>query len=234
MELSEHRKSTILIIDDEKVILDLTSIILTNRGYSVLVAQDAIEGLGILEAHRPELVLLDYMMPKMDGLTALKEIKLRFPETYVIMFTGKGSEEIAVELMKAGASDYILKPFNNQDLADRIANVLKVRDVELRNRELLRERETLLQEIESWNKELEARVLEKTEALQKVQAEIVQTEKLATLGYLSAGMAHEIRNPLNSISLFMQLIKTGMEDQEKLEYFDKIFKEIDRIDGIMR
>ncbi len=232
----EMRKNgrNVLIIDDEKVILDLTSIILKNRGYNVYTAADGVAGLGIVETVQPELVLLDYMMPGMDGLTALREIRKCFPDTYVIMFTGKGSEEIAVELMKAGASDYILKPFNNQDLADRIENVLKIRDVELANRELLRERERLLAEIETWNRELEARVQEKTEALQKAQAEIVQSEKLATLGYLSAGMAHEIRNPLNSITLFLQLIKSGIEDSEKLEYIDKIFKEIDRIDGILR
>ena len=136
--------------------------------------------------------------------------------------------------MKAGASDYVLKPFNNQDLAERIDNVLKIRAIELNNRELLKEREKLLDEIAAWNRELEHRVEEKTEELQKAQTEIVQTEKLAALGYLSAGMAHEIRNPLNSISLFVQLLRSGTEDPEKLEYFDKIFKEIDRVDGILR
>lgn len=230
----QGKQATILIIDDEKIILDLTSIILRNRGYNALTAQDAVTGIEMVRSARPDLVLLDYMMPGMDGLTALKEMRKEFPDTYVIMFTGKGSEEIAVELMKAGASDYILKPFNNQDLAERIDNVLKIRAMEIHNRELLVEREKLLDEIAAWNRELERRVQEKTEALEKAQAEIVQTEKLAALGYLSAGMAHEIRNPLNSISLFVQLLKSGMEDQEKLEYCDKIFKEIDRIDGIMR
>lgn len=230
----EKPEITILIIDDEKVILDLTSIILKNRGYNVLTTQSARDGLDLIAKVRPQLVLLDYMMPVMDGLTALKEIKRRFSDTYVVMFTGKGGEEIAVELMKAGASDYILKPFNNQDLAERIENVLKMREIELHNRELLIEREKLLREIEEWNRELEKRVQEKSDALQRAQSEIVQSEKLATLGYLSAGMAHEIRNPLNSIALFSQLIKSGTDDSEHLEYIDKILKEVDRIDGILR
>jgi len=224
----------VLIVDDEKVILDLTAIILKNRGYQVFTALSAEAGLATIEKELPELVLLDYMMPNMDGLTALKEIRRRYPDTYVIMFTGKGSEEIAVELMKAGASDYILKPFNNQDMVERIESVLKLRAVELQNRALLSERERLLAEIADWNRELEARVQEKSVALRRAQAEIVQSEKLATLGYLSAGMAHEIRNPLNSIALFVQLIRSGLEEPERLDYVEKILKEVDRIDGILR
>jgi signal transduction histidine kinase len=230
----KKKKATLLVIDDERVILDLTSIILRNRGYQVLTASDATAGLALVEESRPELVLLDYMMPGMDGLTVLRQIRSAYPDTYVIMFTGKGSEEIAVELMKAGASDYILKPFNNQNLADRIEGVLRVREVELHNRELLTERERLMGEIEGWNRELEARVQEKSEALQRAQVEIVQSEKLATLGYLAAGMAHEIRNPLNSISLFVQLIRSGLEEHEQKEYIEKILNEVDRIDGILR
>jgi signal transduction histidine kinase len=136
--------------------------------------------------------------------------------------------------MKAGAYDYILKPFNNQNLADRIENVLRIREVEISNSALMKDRERLLAEIEDWNRQLEFRVLEKTEALQKIQAENVQAEKLASLGYLSAGVAHEIRNPLNSITLFTQLIKSGIDDAELLEYVEKILKEVDRIDIIVR
>ena len=63
-----------------------------------------------MEKENPQLVLLDYMLPGMDGMRVLRTIRKSFPETYVVMLTGRGSEEIAVELMKAGASDYILKP----------------------------------------------------------------------------------------------------------------------------
>jgi signal transduction histidine kinase len=226
-------ETTVLIVDDEQVIVDLTSIILRNRGYRVLVAPDAMTGLALVEKEHPELVLLDYMMPGMDGLAALREITARYPETYVLMFTGKGSEELAVEIMKAGASDYILKPFKTQDLVERIEHVLKVRGMELRNRQLMEDRQRLMEEVEAWNLELERRVREKSEALNKVQSEVVQVEKLASLGHLAGGLAHEIRNPLNSISLFVQLIKSGLEEPDKLDYIEKIMKEIDRIDNLL-
>ena len=227
-------KETILVVDDERIILELTSMILRSKGYEVLTAESGEEGLRLVEAHHPALVLLDYMMPVMDGLTALKQIREGFPETYVIMFTGKGSEEIAVELMKNGASDYILKPFNNQDLLDRIENVVRLRRIELHNRELLAERERLLREVESWNQELELRVEEKSRELEKVHLDMVQAEKLGALGHLSAGMAHEIRNPLNSISLFGQILQSSLEGEQELSgYAEKILKEVDRIDAIL-
>lgn len=224
----------ILVIDDEESILHLISIILGNRGYSVSLAEDAYKGLQLIGELRPALVLLDYMMPEMDGLETLRKIKLDFPDTYVIMFTGKGSEEIAVELMKSGASDYILKPFSNHNLIERIENVLKIRSMEVKNRELVAEREQLLLQIQAWNHELEERIRRESEALTKAHAEVVQSQKLATLGYLAAGMAHEIRNPLNSISLFTQLLKEGIEDPEKLEYIDKVLNEVDRVDATLR
>lgn len=227
-------KAMVVVIDDDRNILELTSLILSRRGYQVYKAATAREGMEIIAERNPELVLLDYMMPEMDGLTALKEIRARFPATYVLIFTGKGNEEIAVELMKCGASEYILKPFNNKELVDRLDNVLHIREIELHNKALQKEHERLLEEIEIWNQDLQKRVREKTEALQKAQSEIAQSEKLAALGYLSAGMAHEIRNPLNSISLFVQLMRHNITDPEQLDYLGKILKEIDRIDSIIR
>lgn len=228
------KKVPVVIIDDDRNILELTSLILSKNGFQPYVADRAHEGLELISRHVPALVLLDYMMPEMDGLSALQLIKSRFPDTYVVIFTGKGSEEVAVELMKNGASEYILKPFNNRNLVERLGNVLRIREIELHNRELQKQQEHLLLEIEQWNLELQKRVREKSEALQNAQEEIAQSEKLAAMGYLSAGMAHEIRNPLNSISLFVQLMRQTTFEPEQLEYQAKVLKEVDRIDSIIR
>ncbi|MDD2366952.1 MAG: response regulator [Desulfuromonadaceae bacterium] len=229
-----EKKVSVVVIDDDKNILELTSLILSKQGFRIYAAESANSGFELIIRHSPELVLLDYMLPDMDGLTALQQIKIRFPDTYVVMLTGRGSEEVAVELMKNGASEYILKPFNNRNLAERLNNVLRIREIELHNRQLQKQQEELLSEIEQWNLELQRRVREKSEALQTAQKEILQSEKLAALGYLSAGMAHEIRNPLNSISLFIQLMRQTTDEPDQLDYQSKVLKEVERIDSIIR
>ena len=224
----------LLVVDDERMILELTSMVLTNRGFDVSVVDNALDAYEMIEREQPALVLLDYMMPKVNGLDALKVIRERFPETYVIMFTGKGSEEVAVELMKSGASDYVLKPFSNAKLVERIENVLRIRSIEIHNKALIQEKERLLDEIESWNRTLEERVEQKTVELEMAHHEVLLTEKLAALGHLSAGMAHEIRNPLNSISLFAQVMSSGLDAEPEMKsYAEKIFNEVERIDAIL-
>lgn len=224
----------ILIVDDDRVILELASIILRSDGFSVRTAGDGILALNLLAEESFDLVLLDFMMPGKDGLEVLKEIKDNFPDIAVIIFTGMGSENIAVTAMKAGAADYIIKPFRNHDLLERTATVLRSRRLELQNRELLAEREHHLQEIKQWNMELERRVAEKSQELEEAHAEIIQVEKLATLGHLAAGLTHEIRNPLNSINLFAQILKNDHADSpQSVEFLDRIQSEIDRIDKLL-
>lgn len=236
MSISQSRFAgeKVLLVDDEEVILELTALLLRKRGFEVLLARNGKECVEVVAEQQPALVLLDYMMPVMNGLDALKQVKANNPDTYVIMFTGKGSEEVAVELMKSGASDYLQKPFSNKNLQERIDSILALRAVELENRRLLHEREFLQREIEEWNRELEERVLVKSRELELAQKEIIQAEKFATLGHIAAGLAHEIRNPLNSINLFAQILQTAPElDQENLNYVGKISQEVERIDNIL-
>ncbi|MEA3363270.1 MAG: response regulator [Thermodesulfobacteriota bacterium] len=224
----------ILIVDDDEVIVELSGLLLKKRGFIVLTAHNGEQCLQMVAEHQPALVLLDYMMPVMSGLDALKQIRSQYPDTYVVMSSGKGNEEVAVELMRAGAADYLRKPFATGSLHKRIDAVLSIRQVEIENRELLKEREILQDEIEQWNSKLEQRVREKSFELERAHKEIVQSEKLAALGHLSAGMAHEIRNPLNSINLFAQILLSaeGLDNENKC-YAHKITEEVERIDEIL-
>ena len=224
----------IVVIDGDSATLELLSVVLTRHGYHVATSRTVSDAITILDAIRPEIVLMEYILPDMDGMVALRLLRDQYPDAAVVMLAAKGNEEIAVRLIKAGASEYLIKPFTKRTILKRIEAVLRMRSVEQSNKRLQAEREQLLREIESWNRDLQERVQERGEALQRAQAEIAQTEKLAALGYLAAGMAHEIRNPLNSIALFIQLLKQGDVDDEQNEYLDKTLKEVDRIDGIIR
>jgi UDP-3-O-[3-hydroxymyristoyl] N-acetylglucosamine deacetylase len=103
---------TVLIIDDEKAILDSLSSILQDEGFKVFKAIDGNEGLSLFEKERPEVVLLDVWMPGMDGLQVLKRIKKKNKGAIVIVISGHGTISTAVEAVKRGAYDFLEKPLS--------------------------------------------------------------------------------------------------------------------------
>jgi two-component system, NtrC family, response regulator HydG len=107
---------TILIVDDEPYNLDLLEQELTDRGFAVERARSGAEALQKNEALRPDLVLLDYMMPGMHGLEVLREIRAGESDVPVVVMTAHGSIEVAVEAMKLGAYDYLTKPTKIEEL----------------------------------------------------------------------------------------------------------------------
>jgi DNA-binding NtrC family response regulator len=115
----------ILIVDDEPFNLDLLEQELVDRGYVIERARDGVEALRINERARPDVVLLDYMMPGMNGLDVLKEIRGGESEVPVVMMTAHGSIEVAVQAMKLGAYDFVLKPFEPEHIALSIQKALE-------------------------------------------------------------------------------------------------------------
>ena len=124
----DPNKKTILVVDDEKPIIDILVYNLKKEGYNTLEATDGEMGLNIAIEQRPDLILLDVMLPKMDGLTVCKRVK----QTYnvpILMISAKDEEIDKIVGLELGADDYITKPFSVRELMARVkANLRKVDD----------------------------------------------------------------------------------------------------------
>jgi len=110
----------VLLVDDEKDFVEMLSLRLNEVEEKVTVAYSGKECLETLKKKEIDVVILDIKMPGMDGMETLREIKKRFPLVEVIMLTGHGSTETAVEGMKMGAFDYLMKPADFDDLTAKM------------------------------------------------------------------------------------------------------------------
>lgn len=118
---------TILVVDDEQDLLDLIEYNLKKEGYRVLKAENGVEALEVAKDQKPDLVLLDIMMPKMDGLEVCRRMRSdgKLHHIPVIFLTARGDEKTEVEGLDLGADDYISKPISTTKLISRIKAVLR-------------------------------------------------------------------------------------------------------------
>ena len=114
----------ILVVDDEPLYVRLLEINLLTEGYEVITAGDGLEALDLISSKSPDLVLLDLMMPKLDGVTTCERIR-QFSNIPIIMVTAKGEEQERVKGLNVGADDYIVKPFSATEVLARVRAVLR-------------------------------------------------------------------------------------------------------------
>jgi two-component system alkaline phosphatase synthesis response regulator PhoP len=114
----------VLLVDDEKSILDLVTAYLEPEGYEIRTATDGLAGLKLARAFKPDVVVLDIMLPEMDGIELLSQLR-RESEAYVIMLTAKTEETDKVIGLSVGADDYVTKPFSPRELVARIKAALR-------------------------------------------------------------------------------------------------------------
>jgi signal transduction histidine kinase len=180
----------VLLVDDEPGILKVLGISLADRGYRVLTAENSEEALRVFHEARPEVILTDIKMPGMDGIELLKRIKAESPDTEVIMITGHGEMELAIQSLKYDASDFITKPINDEAL-----------DIALRR---ALEKLSYKKKLKEYTEDLEKLVEEKSRKL-------VEAERLAAVGQTVAGLAHAIKNITAGLTGGMYVLEKGID-----------------------
>jgi DNA-binding response OmpR family regulator len=145
---------TILVIDDTEDTRDfIVKYVLEPAGYRILTAKDGEEGLRVALQHRPDLILLDMNMPRLDGKEVLKRLQAEQIESAIIFMTAHGSEDVAIEVHRMGVRDYLRKPFYPEELLDSV-------DKSLTEGRLRKEKEALTRRVLQSNIELQHRVQE--------------------------------------------------------------------------
>ena len=172
------RPVKILIVDDEVNLLQSLSDVLKRKGYSVATAQNGLEALGRLKERYFNIAIIDLKMPKMGGMELLEIIKERYPQTLVVILTGYGTIKNAVEAMKKGAYNYLIKPFSPDEIILIANKIMEEENLREENRFLRQELEKK-GEIITQNEEM-CRLKELIEKVAKTEATILITGETGT------------------------------------------------------
>lgn len=192
-------KLTILVVDDEPELCRAVQRILERINYRVLLASNGLEALDILnsESVLPDLVLSDICMPELNGLELSKKIKIEYPTIAIILMTGFAELNYAHEAIEVGVHGFIQKPFRLQQLKQVIIEALQA----------------VSEEAVNLDKPLRNQL---SANLQSIHSDFFHEEKLISLGRLSAGIAHELNNPIGFVLSNLTTLSEYMTDLQQL------------------
>lgn len=219
----------IMIVDDSAFIRMKCKDILCAEGYQVFDYENAKDAINIFDDINPDVVLMDIVMPDMDGYEATSIIKKgKHPEVPLIMVTSKTCQEDLVKGFEAGADDYIVKPFLEEELKARVKAMIRTK--------------ALFDQVVLKNEDLKST----NDELMETKEKLAEKEKLALIGQLMVSLHHEIRNPLTAVVTNSQILSKHFELGEEVDQFisdiqeqsvkikhvlDKV-KDLDKIDVV--
>lgn len=190
-------KPRVLLVDDDEKNLTLLTVKLDREGYDIETASNGMEALDKADSFRPDIILMDVMMPRMDGYEALRRLKSREETRYipVIMITGRTEVEDKILGFEVGAEDYISKPYSLKEVAARVKSLLRMR---------------------------------------ALQTKLRESEKMAALGEVVDGIAHEVRNPLTTIGGMARRLHDHETDPQHRAYAERIMISVVRLERMMQ
>ena len=208
----------IVVADDEPDMLRFLKSQLVDQ-FEVYEAVDGQQAIEKTSQYQPDIVLLDMMMPEKDGLQACRELRERSVTKGIpiVLLTARADEETKLATLDAGANDFLTKPFSTTELHVRLRNLVESHAFQ---RELAREKKNL----EATMEELQ----DAMEMLKDTETQLVQSEKLASLGRMSAGIIHEINNPLNYAKTGIHMLQRTSQKlpEDEREDYEEILGDI--------
>ena len=241
---TEELNTTILIVDDNQINIKLVVSVLKKYNFNILLSLDGENCLKQAIEKNPDIILLDILMPGIDGFETCKRLKAN-PQTRdipVIFMTALSGTQDKITGFELGAVDYITKPIKIDEVLARVKVHIQLRELTKK----FKKKNLLLQEEIQQRITAEAKLQETLQELKVAQKKIIAKEKLAYLGALTSGIAHELCNPLNFVQNFAQLsselldefmedltLETNTIEAEKFENFTEIINELKHnADGI--
>jgi signal transduction histidine kinase len=211
--MPETLSKTVLVVDDDPFIRATTRTALRSRGFEVLQAGDGREGLDSFLESRPDLLIVDLKMPVMSGLELLSHLSDHIERTPVLVISGEGGLDEAVNALRLGAWDYLVKPIVSPAVLHHAV------DKALERAALIRENEEHRQNLE---RQVQQRTLELQKANLELEQQFLKQQKLGIIGTIAGGMAHDFSNILSSVVFSTELIRGALDagdepDQEDLE-----------------